>query len=405
MKLSNILIFCITIIVCGCHNANKSDYSSSEVIKVNPSEAEDFVNLSEIADSIKCIKLQLDSSDVMGKVREIVIREKYIYAMDVSQQCIFVFDKDGRFVSKLNKRGEGPGEYLWMGPVFIDEEEDYIEVVELKGSSSRLMKYSNIDFIFLGETPFPDVRFNSCKKNEGYYYFSTQHLDNIVNKKETNASLIVSDSLGQLVTLFDKKIITNGSSFSPNIESFSRNESGELFVSLMYDNTFYKLKKDSIIPVCNIDFGRYEMDNLIGDESVKEQLKYIADNDKLAFFPVLNMNNDNVFSFSYYFKEEEDRMFRQNDFRQYIKMKDSGKIYHVRKIKNDLTAFPEYLYISSYFGGCAHEVWYKDYLVDIILPDQYFRLIGSNKVLVDSIGEITAEDNPIIIMAKLKAIN
>lgn len=402
MRLRNIFIFCITIIVWGCHTANKSDYNGSEVIKVNPSEVEDFVNLSEIADSIKCIKLQIDSSDVMGKVREIVIREKYIYAVDVSQQCIFVFDREGRFVSKLNKRGEGPGEYIWMGPVFIDENEDYIEIVEFEGSSSRLMKYSNIDFDFLGETSFPDVRFNSCKKNDEYYYFSTQHLDNLINEKETNASLIISDSLGQLKILFDKKIVTNGSSFSPNIESFTRNNKGELFVSLMYDNTFYKLEKDSVIPVYSVDFGKYEIDNSIGRESVQKQLRYITDSDKKVFFPVLNMNNDSILSFSYYFKEEENRMFRENDFRQYIKMKGSGKTYHVRKINNDLTSFPEYLYVSSYFFGCAHEVWYKDYLVDIILPDQYLGAKGDNKVLIDGIGEIAAEDNPIIVMAKLK---
>lgn len=399
--MKNIYLFFAILILWGCH-ANKPDYVASEVIKVDPSEAEEFVNLSEIADSIKCIKLQLDSTDVMGKVREIVIREKYIYAMDVTQQCVFVFNKEGKFVSKLDKRGEGPGEYLWMGPVFISDDEDYVEIVEFKRSSSRLMRYSNIDFTFLSEVPFPDVRFNSCKNNGGYYYFATQQLDNVISKKETNAGLIVSDSSGRLTTLFDKKIKTNGSSFCPNIESFARNDKGELFVSLMYDNTFYRLEGNGYVPVYSIDFGKYGMDNSMGNESVQKQLEYIQSADNLAFFPVLNVDNDSILSFSYYYKTEEDRMFRESDFRQYVKMKNSGQVYHVRKIKNDLTAFPEHIYISSYFGACAHEVWYKDWLVDIILPDQYFEAIGEDKVLIDNVGEITAEDNPIIVMAKLK---
>lgn len=401
MLMRNIFLFCLILLLGGCHT-NKPENIASEVIKINPLEAEEFVNLSEIADSVKCIKLQVDSADVMGRVREIVIRDKYIYAMDVSQQCVFVFDKEGKFVSKLNKRGEGPGEYLWMGPVFISDDEDYIEIVEFRRSSSRLMRYSNIDFTFLSEVPFPDVRFNSCKNNEGYYYFATQQLDNVVNEKETNAGLIISDSNGRLITLFDKKIKTNGSSFCPNIESFSRNDKGELFVSLMYDNTFYRLEGNDYTPIYSIDFGKYGMDNSIGKESVQEQLKYVKSTGDLAFFPVLNVENDNILSFSYYYKTEEDRMFRESDFRQYVKMKNSGRVYHVRRIKNDLTDFPKYLYISSYFWNCAHEVWYKDYLVDIILPDQYLESIGDDKVLIDGIGEITAEDNPIIVMAKFK---
>ena len=51
-------------------------------------EADEFIPLSEIADSIKCIKLQIDSGDAMGRIREIIIKKKYIYAVDISQQVI-----------------------------------------------------------------------------------------------------------------------------------------------------------------------------------------------------------------------------------------------------------------------------------------------------------------------------
>lgn len=143
---------------------------------------------------MECIKLQTDSSDVMGKVREIIIREKYIYAQDVLQQSVFVFDKKGRFISKLAKRGEGPDEYVWMGPIYIDEKERYIDVI----------------------------------------------------------------------------------------------------------------------------------------------------------------------------------------------------------------SFPACLFISSYYGDCAHEISFNDYLVDIVLPSSYFRDGNIDRVFVDGVGKITAEDNPVIVMIKLK---
>lgn len=403
MKLRNIFIFCITIILGGCNIANKSDYGASEVIKVNPSEAKDFVNLSEIADSVVCIKLQTDSLDVLGKVREIVIREKYIYAQDVLQQSVFVFDKSGKFISKLAKRGKGPDEYVWMGPIYIDEEEQYIDVID-KGPS-LLKRYTIPDFQLLHESSIVNVSCNSSRRKDSFYYFATQQIDNVINDRKTNAGLITwDDQMQQVKCFFDKEIETNHSSFCPNIESFTQNRRGELFISMMYDHTFYQIEKDRIIPVCTVDFCNYNIDNSVGDMSLEEQMNYIKEKSQRVFFPVLTMNDENIVAFSYYFKKESDRFFRKGDFRQYIKFKNSDKVIHAEKIKNDLTSFPSHVFVSSYFGDCAHEVWYNDYLVDIVLPSSYFEDGDVDRVSVEGVGEITIEDNPVIVMIKLKKV-
>jgi len=396
-----LVIIIVAIFFSGCVK-HTSKTASSEVININPYESEDSVNLSEIADSVKCIRLQTDSNNIMGRVREIIVRKKYIYAFDVSQQIIFVFDKTGKYVSKLNKRGDGPDEYVFMGPVFIDDNEEFIELIDFKGDKSSKLKYSNISFKFIGKEPFPSVNCNSCKRNEGNYYFATQQLDNIIGGKKTNAGLLITDSKKNEKTLFDKNIKTDHSSFSPNIESFTINNNNELFMSLMYDNTFYKLVAKEALPILTVNFGKYGMDNFIGLKSMGEQLKYIEEMSGLASFPVLNVCNSDIMAFSYYFKKEGNRMFREEDFRQYFKIKNNDKVYHVKTIKNDITSFPSHVYISSYFFNCAHEVWYEDYLIDVIIPSHYFSKSENDKIFVDGIGEITAYDNPIVVMMKLK---
>lgn len=396
-----IIIIIVAIFFSGCVK-HTSKTASSEVIKINPYESEDSVNLSEIADSVKCIRLQTDSNNIMGRVREIIVRKKYIYAFDVSQQIIFVFDKTGKYVSKLNKRGDGPDEYVFMGPVFIDDNEKFIELIDFKGDKSSKLKYSNISFKFIGKEPFPSVNCNSCKRNNGNYYFATQQLDNIIDGEKTNAGLLISNSKEIEKILFDKNIKTDHSSFSPNIESFTINNKNELFMSLMYDNTFYKLKEKKALPILTVNFGKYSMDNSIGLKSIREQMKYIEDMTGLASFPVLNIYNSNIMAFSYYFKKEGNRMFREEDFRQYFKIKNNDKVYHVKTIKNDITSFPSHVYISSYFFNCAHEAWYEDYLIDVIIPGHYFSKSENDKIFVDGIGEITAYDNPIVVMMKLK---
>ena len=108
-------------------------------------------------------------------------------------------------------------------------------------------------------------------------------------------------------------------------------------------------------------------------------------------------------SFSYYFKEgAEERLFRKEDVRYYIRYKD--KTYHAKRIKNDLTDFPAYIYLNSSFPSCVHQVYYKNYLVDVIIPSSMidFPEDGPDKIFVEGLGEITSDDNPIIVMMKMK---
>jgi hypothetical protein len=404
MKLYNPLIGYIFAIwfALACNKNQTTTNYSTEIININPYSAEESISLSEIADSIKCVKLKLDTG-IIGRVREIQIREKYIYVMDISQQIIFVFDKEGNFVSILDKRGEGPDEYLHIGPFFVDKDEQYVEVINLAGNKTSKLKYANISFELLEKLTFPDFNYSACRMNNGFYYFATQQAKNSVNKKQTNSALLISDSLYNTTTLFNKNIKTNHTYFSPNTECFTLNDSNELFVSIMYDNTFYKLDTQDAIPVFTVDFGKYGINNKIGSESTQKQTDYLQSVKELAAFPVLNINNKDIMSFSYYFKQDNSRMLRGDlDLRFYIKIKKNNKVYHTKTIINDITSFPNHINICSYFGSCNHEVWFNDYLVDVVIPSLYFKGNMDEKIFFDGIGEVSADDDPIIVFIKLK---
>jgi D-hexose-6-phosphate mutarotase len=91
----------------------------------------------------------------------------------------------------------------------------------------------------------------------------------------------------------------------------------------------------------------------------------------------------------------------EEDIRQYIKVKD--KVYHTKKIKNDLTNFPDYLHICSYlYDECRHEVWHEDYLVDVITTHNYFADSDVEKMYVEGLGEVTSDEEIIVVFMKLK---
>jgi hypothetical protein len=404
MKLKIYFTAILTVAIYGC-GERTTDKNLGEVIRINPHDATEYVNLSEIADSIICIKLQPAPDDVMGRIGRVIVGKKYIYAEDFSQKMIFIFDKAGRFVSKLDRQGKGPGEYLSIGPLFIDENEEHIEFIDM--AKGVKFKYTNVSFEFVETLPFPKINFNvACRRDNGFYYCATDQIDNVIDDKKTNAGLVIVDDKNNIRTLFDKNIETDN--FYPLLfgESFIQNDKNELFFSnLYYGNTFYRLKAGEAYPVYTVDFGKYGMDNqYVGALSTQKQAEYITNMHDLASFPMLNINNSGIMSFSYFFKRESGRIIpKEEDIRMYIKIKDRD--YHVKKIRNDLTKFPDRLYLCSHLAmyyGCPHEVWYEDYLVDVIETSTYFASSGVDKISVEGLGEVTSDEEFIVVLMKLK---
>lgn len=370
-----------------------------DVIKLSPLDAISSIQLSDLVDTLEYIPLETVDESIMISVKEIKVMRKYIYAVDNTQNAVFLFDNKGKFVSKLDKRGEGPDQYQFLGPIFVDDKEQFLDIIDYKGYKSRKLRYSIPNFDFVNSWVFEAPIANSWIKNGDYIYFSTQQLENSVKDKISNADIIVVHNDRILESLFDKNIQTGGTTYSPNSESFTSNQHAEVFVSLMFDNTFYQLEENKATPILSIDFGEYGIDHSYKYKSVEEQMTYLNnETDGLASFPVLNVNNDHLFSFTYYFK-----LGNRNQIHHYFKFKESGKVIHARDIQNDLSSFPEKIYLSSYFFAINHEVMKGNYFYDVVLP---WQALGEKKEIeIPGIGFIDAEDNPVLVKMKVSDKN
>jgi len=191
-----------------------------------------------------------------------------------------------RVIAKLDKQGKGAGEYNYLGPILVEETGAWLEVLD-GGKNSRRLRYSVPEFELLEEDIMYIPSANSCRKLDNFYYFSPQQNDNVVNGEPTNADLIIVDgNTNTRKILFDKHITTGGRYYSYNPESFTTNEKGELFASLMFDDTFYQLSGWDATPILTFDFGEYGIDNSIGLKSTEEQTRYLNEDVKeRAFFP------------------------------------------------------------------------------------------------------------------------
>ena len=363
-----------------------------KTININPLEAKGQVNLSELVDSIKYIKLQTTPDCILGKISMLTIGEKYIYAVESLQGAVFIFDKHGSLVAKLDKYGNGPEEYNDFTGIFIDPNEQYIEITDHK----KLLKYAVPDFDVLEIRKMENIIYGpSMRKNAGAYYYSTMQVDNLVNGEMTNADVIIKKD-GNVKPLFDKKTNLNGDYFMPFTESFTINNKNELYVTLKFNNTFYQLKNMQASPAFRVDFGNYGLDNsMIWRRPGNKQIEILNNSKNLASFPVLNINNTNILAFSYSYRNNNGKTLNH----YYFKLNKSNKVIHTKSIVNDLSAFPKYIYISNNEGGVNHESWHNQYLVSIAWPHE---IINTDTEYFEEIGTLSSEDNPVIILMKLK---
>jgi len=104
----------------------KPENNYIEVISIDPTKAKN-INLSLFVDTVKYIVLETNPHSMLGsRISRIEVKEKYIYVGDIDQQAVFIFDKTGRYITKLAKQGRGPDEYLRFGHFLVDEKENHM---------------------------------------------------------------------------------------------------------------------------------------------------------------------------------------------------------------------------------------------------------------------------------------
>lgn len=134
------------------------EFHSLTQIVVHDLNPKSTVSKDSIIDTTFYIPLETTRSSLIGQIDELIITEKYIVVLDIYQtSSIYIFDRMGSFLQKINQIGEGPGEYTQPTDIVMDEEND--QILLLHGFPSKVMKY-NTEGDFIEEMALP-MRFRS----------------------------------------------------------------------------------------------------------------------------------------------------------------------------------------------------------------------------------------------------
>lgn len=122
-----ILVF----LLCGCSRSFRSDNESCKVsVDVDFSVVEECLSLADIVSAKQIIPLSLPKGEVIGRPVQVCTSDSCLFVYDQLQQAIYRFTKDGTFLNKIHRQGQGPGEYTTVTRLMVGSHPEALYVYD-----------------------------------------------------------------------------------------------------------------------------------------------------------------------------------------------------------------------------------------------------------------------------------
>jgi len=369
--------------------------ANSQIVKVDvkpSSQPKGSLMLSDLAEQVEYIPLETNDKCVVGKITYFDLSENYIVVCVFQTKEIFLFTRTGKFLTKIGKQGQGPGEFLYPSSIFIDELKKFIYVY---GGNEKLLVYdfsgkyitsytfnrSNIMILAYNNNQFITGA-GSVISNEDYFVYSIW---------DSTLKQIKQAVKGVPVEI--KGSFNGGSHVGPPISCYIYKGFPHLKESVLNDTIYQLNKNNEFLPEYIINCGRYGMTpEILGDtDHFLDNLKryvggmyfYETPNFLMSKY---NFNNEWI---SCYFDKKANKLL-------YFNSKDG--------IQDDYSGG-----IDFWPSKQINDYWYAFYNASELLDkfDKQKKIAPKGpsstvQKIQSQINSLDAEDNPVLIVVKLK---
>ena len=252
-----LLSFLLAIISFSCSPDKKESLIS---ITIPIYETTPF-NISDIADKVTPIQLELTDESIIGDWRKgyrVLFTDNHIVFFDNSvgrSGCkIFLFDKDGKFIRSIGKRGRGPGEYTAVLDIAIDAAKQLVYVMTLP----KILCY-DLDGNFIKEKSLMRFVEGASFLNNQLVFLETRTIKegNEYNHQtlsfKANEDLEITDSLVVQNRLSNIRII-----YSPTVKDYFTTINNKTYFYFPNKSTpcdtLFKMVDDELTPSVEVKF-------------------------------------------------------------------------------------------------------------------------------------------------------
>lgn len=252
MRKKLILCCCMVLMMVSCQKKSNEKNEITSKIEATSlmknSFSEDFVTIKpddvkevgshEFAKKIKQIRyVGIKSEEPMGEIYQMLAYGNRIFLLDNQSEKIFIYDKNGAYVNKIDSRGNGPKEYVGLGTMCISGKDSTLVVSDRL--ANKLLFYT-IDGDFIQ------------KVNGIPGCFIESFGDKIISQLDYGQSY--SDDPGSnfhLISTIQDSVVKKAFPLYPIhkqsvvTKSLQFNSAGQLLCAPLYSDTVYQFVDDS----------------------------------------------------------------------------------------------------------------------------------------------------------------
>ncbi len=247
MKYFNYLLFLLIFV--SCSNSIKKENKSSS-LKL------DFIGndiqYSDIIQNTQLIMLETRPECLISEVSQLEVADSLFFILDRKIETVFVFNSNGKFVSKIGNKGKGPGEYIRPSKFIVNKRKSLIKIYD--SSQCKI-----ITFDFNGKL-IREIKTNMYLSSfgefeNGYWGYCSNIPNEIIKNKRDFLKFVILDADGNTKKKIygertkDKMLLSNSYITTAWNDTVS-------FVE-PYSNTIYQLSDEIIRPHVKIVADEY----------------------------------------------------------------------------------------------------------------------------------------------------
>lgn len=407
--LEKLILFYLIVILTGCSSKTSNDIDAGlkisdlrdtvsfimktkNVVTIAVPPPTDKMKASDIFEDFKYIPLESSEKSLMGQYQDICIYENRIFVHDIETNMIYIFNIQGKFINKVGKRGNGPGEFFQPESMTIDPFRKQLLVYD---TFIKNIFYFTLDGVFLHSDQM------AIMSNQNFKVISPNLIAFGVNRTCENSQLKEMNKYNIIYT--DSALNVRGGVYKEeenyiphfSLPCFSSNNQ-QVYYTPPYTSDIYEFVGDTLVGKLYLDYSKWK------NHFNLDKLKTLEANKKGGYYyntihvspPVLSSNR---FLFFETITEES----RDNFHSYYDKV--TGRILsfniYTMEAENDLLFTTVLASNENYFIGyisASSLIYLKE--------NRNKNGIAMSPEISNMIDSLYTDDNDVIVLFKLKPI-
>jgi hypothetical protein len=387
-----LLSLTLLISILSMHSCSISDktkpsrtFNDTEVIEINLKGSFESIKASDVFEpTFEIIKLETNENSLVSIITDLHFTGEQIFIGDVTTNNFIIFNRNGQFERSITHTGRGPGEYLKLGDFCINETDSLIYIYD--DMQMKLMTFDyELNFITEREIPFYAMHVSYHDNN---FFFFTGQMER--QQPEYQYELLITNKdleiIEKLLPYPDFFNAIRGNTMTPTY-----NFDGNYIYWNSFDNEVFQLDK-----TFNLS-AKYRIVDYRGH--IFPDYDFYLERNDLNSAQVADEIWEKGYIYSQEFLENKSNllMIYHQDGNHYAFInKETMEQWHAKRLLDDLglginaTKRAEPIYMES--GTCIYAIHYHF----------YDRLKDSNTNLNPVFNDFSMEDNPILVVLKLK---